>query len=305
MISIDLHCDTIYELFESGMCNLRENDCCVDLGKLKKCNSLLQCFALFDNKEKYHYDFEHLWDYLAFFDALVKENSLNQVFSFSDIRADQINIMLTLEDCGAVMSQHERIDDLYAAGARMAAPIWNDENCFGTANAPKPQSYGLTDFGFEAMAQFERIGMIVDVSHMSDEAFWDVKKTAQKPFIASHSNARTVCPHPRNLTDEMLRALSEAGGVCGLNFYPVFLTGDKSCTAAHVAAHAKHIKKTAGCDVIAIGSDFDGFKDENEIKDISKLYLLEKALLDSGFSDAEIEKIFYKNVLRVLKELLV
>ncbi len=226
------------------------------------------------------------------------------MLSYAGIKLDAQNILLTLEDCGAVQSRHERIDALYAAGARLAAPIWNDENCFGTPNAPHPQPYGLTPFGIEAVSHFEKIGIIVDVSHMSDEAFWDVFRTAQKPFIASHSNARAICAHPRNLTDDMLRALADAGGVCGLNFYPIFVTGSYACTAAQVALHAAHIKKTAGCETIAIGSDFDGFKGDNEIKDISELHLLETELKKNGFSTAEIENIFYKNALRVFHECL-
>ncbi len=304
MITVDLHCDTVFALYESGRCDLRRSGRCIDLVKLQKCGSLVQCFALHDKKEKYHYGYERLKHFIAFFDGLVKKHRLNQVFSFADIKAGAQNVLLTLEDCGAVMGLHARIDALYAAGARMAAPIWNDENCFGTPNAPRPQPYGLTPFGFEAIEHFEHSGVIVDVSHMSDEAFWDVCAAAKKPFIASHSNARAVCAHPRNLTDEMLRALADSGGVCGLNFYPVFVAGDSTCTAAQVAAHAAHIKKTAGCEALAIGSDFDGFEGAGEIRDISQLHLLEKALKESGFSDSEIEKVFYKNALRVFETLL-
>jgi membrane dipeptidase len=138
---------------------------------------------------------------------------------------------------------------------------------------------------------------------MSDEAFWDVCRIAEKPFIASHSNARAVCAHPRNLSDDMLRAIAEAGGVCGLNFYPVLFRAAMRAPPAGRAACA-HIKKTAGCEALAIGSDFDGYKGENEIKDISKLPLLEIELKKSGFSSAEIEKIFYKNALRVFRDCL-
>jgi hypothetical protein len=110
MKTIDLHCDTIFELYEAGGGDLYRNGGCVDLARLQEGGSLLQCFALYDKEEKYHYDYEHLKYFIAFFDALVKKHGLNQVFSYAGIKANTLNILLTLEDCGAVQARHERID---------------------------------------------------------------------------------------------------------------------------------------------------------------------------------------------------
>lgn len=123
--------------------------------------------------------------------------------------------------------------------------------------------------------------------------------------MATHSNARALCPHQRNLTDDMIKILGNAGGATGINFGPEFLNEDITCkdsTAALMAKHARHIADVGGIDCVGIGSDFDGIMGNLEISDCSKLAVLESALAKEGFSGDEIEKIFYKNVLRVMED---
>ena len=145
--------------------------------------------------------------------------------------------------------------------------------------------------------------MIIDVSHLSDKGFWDVYNNTTKPFIASHSNARSVCNHVRNLTDEMILALKERGGVMGLNFCTNFMNEDSDLTyISDIVKHAMHIIKVGGIDILAIGTDFDGIPHTTEIKDASEMQKLYDAFKEAGLSDEDIEKIFYKNFLRVFKE---
>lgn len=153
------------------------------------------------------------------------------------------------------------------------------------------------------------MGMIVDVSHLSDAGFWDVYRNTTKPFVASHSNARAICPHVRNLTDEMIRALGERGGVTGLNFCSDFLASvpegqENAGTIEAVVRHAKHIVNVGGIDCLGLGSDFDGIPTHTELTGADKMPLLDAALEKGGFCASEREKIFSKNVLRLYRELL-
>lgn len=168
---------------------------------------------------------------------------------------------------------------------------------------------GLTEKGKELVAEMESLGIIPDVSHLSDAGFIDVLSVTKKPFVASHSNARAVCPNVRNMTDDMIKKLSERGGVMGLNFCPDFLEekplGEKNPgTIAAVVRHAKHIVNVGGIDVLGLGSDFDGIPTHGELPGAQSMGLLWEALHEAGFSEGELDKIFYGNVLRVYKDTL-
>ncbi len=149
--------------------------------------------------------------------------------------------------------------------------------------------------------------MIVDVSHLSDKGFWDIAEHSTRPFAASHSNCRALAPHCRNLTDEMIRALAEKGGLVGLNYCSGFLDDQparKLCrsTTALMAKHAAHFKQVGGIEIIGLGSDFDGIGGKLEMDDCSKLPLLADALRSEGFTEDEVEAIFYRNAQRFFEE---
>lgn len=168
---------------------------------------------------------------------------------------------------------------------------------------------GLTGRGREFVAKMEELGMIPDVSHLSDAGFYDVLEVTKKPFVASHSNARAVCPCVRNMTDDMIRRLSERGGVMGLNFCADFLEekplGEKNGgTMAAVVRHAKHIVSVGGIEVLGLGSDFDGIETNEELPGAQSMGALWDALSRAGFSEDQLDKIFYKNVLRVYRDTL-
>ena len=168
---------------------------------------------------------------------------------------------------------------------------------------------GLTGRGRELVAEMERLGIIPDVSHLSDAGFCDVLEVTEKPFVASHSNARAVCPDVRNMTDDMIRRLSERGGVMGLNFCADFLEevpfGEENPgTIAAVVRHAEHIAKVGGIDVLGLGSDFDGIPVHVELPGAQSMGRLWDALHRAGFSEGKLDKIFYENVLRVYRDTL-
>lgn len=305
---IDLHCDTVFKLYNQKSKKFYENEHQVDLKKLKSAGSYIQSFALFDSRDHYHYAYENLLEYIAYYHKLIEENEqhIHALESIKDVQERKINALLTIEDGGSIGGKMERLHEVYAKGVRMTALSWNYENCFGYPNSSDAETMGkgLKKFGFEAVEAMNEMGMIVDVSHLSDRGFYDVSQTSKKPFIASHSNARAVADNPRNLTDDMIKRLADAGGVCGVNFYAPFLGKSKISRVEDIVAHIKHIAKTGGIGMIAIGTDFDGINCELEISDISKITLLYDALKKSGFSETDVEKIFYKNAMRVMGEVL-
>lgn len=168
---------------------------------------------------------------------------------------------------------------------------------------------GLTDKGREFVSEMERIGMIVDVSHLSDAGFYDVLDMTKKPFVASHSNARTVCGCVRNLSDDMIRKLAERGGCTGLNFCADFLkvvpVGESNPGAMEdLVRHAMYITNLGGVEVLGLGSDFDGIDTNETMPGVQSMGILWDALHKAGYRQSELDKIFAENVLRVYREVL-
>ena len=203
----------------------------------------------------------------------------------------------------------ERIDKLYQMGVRLITLTWNDDNCFGHSHAKDAgrMQLGLTPFGKEAVTYMTERGILVDVSHLSDGGFYDVAELVKGPFVASHSNCRELAPATRNLTDDMIRILAEHGGVCGLNFYPPFLNTDpvdKVSRIERMCEHVKHLVNVGGIECVGIGTDFDGIEGNLEIADCMEMEKLFDALQKTGFSEDALEKIAYKNVERVIREVM-
>jgi len=180
---------------------------------------------------------------------------------------------------------------------------WADSS--GDLNNPKvPHHNGLTDFGRQVIAEMNRIGMMVDVSHVADKTFWDVLEVSKAPILASHSSCRALCADARNLTDEMLRALAAKGGLIQINFNPGFLTKRPAPPASldDVVAHIDHAAKVGGIDAVGIGSDFDGIDQAPVgLEDVSKFPNLTRALLEKGYSASDIAKIYGANLLRLMR----
>jgi len=204
----------------------------------------------------------------------------------------------------------------------MITLTWNYSNELGYPNAdyrrPTPTSVrpepdmenGLTETGIAFVEEMEKLGIIPDVSHLSDAGFYDVAKYTRKPFVASHSNARAVCYGRRNMADDMIRLLAEKGGVMGLNYQATFLIprdteGKRQPgTIEAIVKHAKHIVNVGGIEVLGLGSDFDGITTHEELEGAQGMAKLYDALIKAGFTAAETDKIFTENVLRVYKDTL-
>ncbi|MGL5244719.1 MAG: dipeptidase, partial [Sarcina sp.] len=283
----------------------------VDIEKLKKGKALAQFFALFieteENKSKYDKCIKML-------ENLKRELSLNSSHimlcknynDYVDVKNNnKIAAFITVEEGEAIEGDINKLRTLKSQGVSLMTLTWNYENKIGYPNYEyKFKNNGLKNFGIEVVEEMNKIGMIIDVSHLSDGGFWDVIKYSKDPIVASHSNSKQVWNHSRNLTDNMIEALSNRGGITGINFCNDFLGEEKVSSISDMVKHIKHIKNIGGIDCIALGSDFDGIDNEVEIKDISEMEKLAIALQREKFTMDEIEKIFYKNAERVIKSVL-
>ncbi len=328
----DMHCDTITELWygrrADEQVNLLHNSLHIDLEKMQKGNYFLQNFAMFVNLRNNKDPLEAIMQLTDLFYREMEKypDKISMVRSYQDIERNRelgrMSAMLTIEEGGVCKGSLVHLRNLYRLGVRMMTLVWNYENELAFPNCiPEGESdqlfrfypeteLGLKEQGLLFLEEMERIGMIIDVSHLSDAGFYDVWRHTRKPFVASHSNARAVCGHSRNLTDDMIRKLAERGGVIGLNYNADFLMeatgGENSCrsTACKMAEHVRYLMNTGGIGCVGLGSDFDGITGGSELADCSKIPLLEAELRKQGFHESEIEAIFCKNVLRVYKELL-
>lgn len=320
---VDLHCDTLSRLLRAertgGPESLLRNHMHVDIEKLMRGDYLLQCFAVFVDTDEEPDALAAAIGQLGLFYREMGRNRdrIAPVRTWAELeanrRAGRISAMLTAEEGAICRGDPAILRALYDLGVRIMTLTWNHENGLGYPNDPaanRPETErGLTVRGEEVVSEMERMGMLVDVSHLSDAGFWDVCRCAGKPFIASHSNARAVCGHVRNLTDDMLRAIADRGGLTGINYCADFLDpgpdpAQHRGTVALMAEHIAHIRDIGGIDMIALGSDFDGIDLAPEMYDCSRLPMLEWELRRRGFTDDEIEKIYSGNALRLLKEVL-
>jgi membrane dipeptidase len=317
---IDCHCDTLTELKTNE--TLRENKRNVTLNGLISAGCLVQCCSAFiptgilKEQEKIDREYDRI---LARYKKELDENKdfLKAVLTYQDIKEcvneKKTGILLTIEDGGVL---HGDMDNLYKVckdGVRLITLTWNHENEIGYPNSTDSliMKKGLKAFGFDMLEEMCRLGIIVDVSHLSDGGFCDVAdfmKRKNMPFIASHSNARAVCAHPRNLPDSYIKKIADIGGIMGLNFAAHFLNeneeADGSSTITDMVRHVLHIRNVGGSEVLAIGSDFDGVQSRLEIDCPEKMNLLYEALHKAGLPDSELEKMFYKNALRVFEKIL-
>ncbi|MGL6105323.1 dipeptidase [Romboutsia sp.] len=309
---IDLHCDTIDKLMDYKGSNLFDNIFSVDIQKLKSANSLVQVFALYFDLELYKNDPFNRFEAMSnkFFEEVYKyKDSISLIKNYDDIlkneNENKISAMLSIEEGAALHGKIENLHSVYEIGVRLITLTWNYENEIGYSHSIKGfENEGLKPFGIDTVEAMNELGIIVDVSHLNDGGFYDVAKIAKKPFIASHSNSRTITNVTRNLTDDMIKTLADKGGVTGINFYKAFLGDMYISKVEDMVKHIKHIVNIGGIDVVSMGSDFDGIPNGLEIENISQIEKLQNSLLKSGFSQKDIEKIMYKNALRVIKDVL-
>ena len=224
-------------------------------------------------------------------------------------RQGKVAALIGVEGGHAIEDSLGLLRDFYTLGARYMTLTHVNTNHWADSsgdigNRKAKHHNGLTEFGRQVIAEMNRLGMIVDISHVSDKTFWDVLAASQAPVFASHSSCRALCDVPRNMTDDMIRALAKKGGIIQINFNPGFLTLRKSPPANldDVVAHIDHAVKIGGIDGVGIGSDFDGI-DQTPVglEDVSRFPNLTRALRSQGYSAEDIRKIYGGNTLRLMR----
>lgn len=338
---LDMHCDTMLRIFEAdGKINLQSNDLYVDEHKMMEGKSLAQFFAMYVDLEEYKEPYKICGQMLeGFEEQLKKSTKLKKACSYDDIIDNEklgfMSAIITVEEGGVLEGTMGKLYSLYDRGVRAITLTWNYPNEIGFPNFLLTHAnQGLTPFGKDVVTEMERLGIIPDCSHLSDAGFYDLVSICKKPFIATHSNCRVVCDHPRNLTDDMIRKLAEKGGVSGLNYESTFLANQnarvweltkavsvgKSAendrllaeleketimgTVDDIIRHGMHMIKVGGEDFPAIGGDLDGTINAAGFKHIGETIQLADAFHDAGLNWSQVEKIMYKNAMRVIKDTL-
>lgn len=303
-IVVDLHSDTLLDVAS------RKRDVAVrgtaghiDLPRLRDGGVDVQVFAVFIPPRDAGRGFRRATELLDAFDALARTRRELAPAGTVDaieqaVKAGRVAAVLSVENGSALDGDLANLDRLHARGVRILSLTWNRSNDLADGAIEETHG-GLTPLGRRVLARMRELRMVVDVSHLSEKAFWDVLEATAGPIIATHSNAAGLTPHPRNLTDRQLRALAARDGVVGVNFYPTFTGG---ATIGHVLAHVDYLVKIAGVNHVALGSDFDGFSDTVAgLEDVSRLPALTSGLVARGYSAEDIRKVLGGNALRVFR----
>ena len=307
---IDLHCDTIMQLLDhpdSG--DLYRNTWKIDIEKLQKAHSKVQDFALFINlgeTNDLYGRYEEMRNLCTTQIHLYGEH-IQHVLSYQDVESvyesGKIGALMSIEEGGVLGGDLDKLKQAYQDGVRLITLTWNYPNGLGEPHCGE-QHKKLTPKGIEFVEAMQDLGIIVDCSHLNDAGTEQLGDILDVPFVASHSNAREVTAHTRNLPDNLIKLIANKGGVIGLNFAQSFLGTSPVSRIEDIVKHGLYLINKGGEDVVALGTDFDGIKPNTEIKDASEMYRLYDAFKEVGLSVEQCEKLFWKNADRLLKEIL-
>jgi len=301
----DMHCDTATECFDKGL-SLYENNLHIDFKRLNAAGSGVQFFAVWIKPEEAHRGFDRAVEVIDYFRAECAKykDSVTLVENAADfdVDASRIKAVLSVEGGEALNGETQNLKKLYNIGVRLLTLTWNGRNQLG--EGAMSGNDGLTEFGKTIVGEMNRLGMIIDVSHLSEAGFWDVAQISRAPFVASHSNARAICNHPRNLTDQQIKHLIKVNGFMGINLYPPFLT-EGTASLDDIYAHIDHCLSLGAQDILGFGADFDGIdKLPCEIAGVQDMYKIIDYLLKKGLTERFVRKIKSENLIRATKEIM-
>ena len=303
----DGHCDTILKCYLEGG-GLRRQTGHLDLERRRGKGRWAQFFATFGSPEDMLG--RSLWEVFleeyALFRSEIDANADLVTFCRTGAEAEaafaagKTAAFLSAEGAELLDCDLEKLRMAHRMGVRIVNITWNHPNALSGTNAEEPDR-GLSEQGRAFVKTMGELGMLVDVSHLSDPGFWDVMEITHRPVVATHSNSRAVFPHPRNLTDEQFTAIINTNGVAGLNMYAGFLGDDPDFDT--VVSHLEHFLVLGGENNVSMGGDWDGItsmpRGMNGIQDMEKLY---EHLLRRNYSETLLEKVFYSNLMRVVNE---
>ena len=315
MFICDCHCDTLTELYYKNA-SLYENEQHFDIKRQIALGGGLQFCAIYVPTEVFRYQggLRYTLCLLDKYNQEIKklhENGIDvlQVRTAEDagnVLKHKAATLLAIEEGGAIDGSLEALRCLYELGVRAMTLTWSNRNDIADGINEEATGSGLTLFGKQVVAEMNRLGMLVDVSHISTAGFWSVIETSTKPIIATHSNAKSLCSHPRNLNDEQIKALAQNGGLAGITFAGQFLEEDwRNACIESVYKHIDYMLNLIGNDDhIGFGSDFDGISHPpyniQGVQDYKPLI----EYLSKYYSDETINKITHQNVINLLQKVL-
>ncbi|MFA9494830.1 MAG: dipeptidase [Candidatus Bathyarchaeota archaeon] len=318
-IIVDTHCDTLMQFLHRGGGNppprkLGEwgTQGHLDLPRMEAGGITCQTFAVYTGRRAIVPEASLMATLMVdkFYTEIEANDGIVAVTTHDEIveakRAGKACGLLSLEGAEPLMGEIAALRVYYRLGVRMLSFAWNYRTPFADGLGAKRSESKLPELGVQALEEMDRLGMIFDVSHLADSVFWDVADVMKSPFIASHSNARAVCDHARNCTDDMIRAIADHGGVLGMNYAPSFVKeGGEGATVEGMVDHIDHIVKLVGPDHVGLGSDYDGIGNPPKgIETADKTPNVTRVLVKRGYSDEDILKILGGNHMRVFKEVI-
>lgn len=305
---VDLHCDTISYLYENGG-SLLENKGQYDLERAQAAGMYMQFFAMFTRPAEPNIALQKIIMQLETFHRQLEEHS-SKVYHLKSCQdlykpgsQEKLAALLHLEGAECLGNDLDILNFLYRAGLRSIGLTWNYRNQFADGVSEGDAGGGLSQIGRKLVQEMERLGMLLDLAHVSVKSFHDALAYYKKPVLVSHSNAYALCPSRRNLNDEQLRALQEHGGLVGITQVADFVHEDNPSLETMID-HMVYIAELIGVEYVALGSDFDG-ADNMVIHDVSGYSSLPDIMQQRGFTDQEINMILYKNALSIIEQVLV
>ncbi|MFK2825067.1 dipeptidase [Bacillus sp. B190/17] len=295
----DGHCDVLYQLQKDQRKDFNNPSLHVTYSRLKQAQAKVQCFAIFlSSSIKPHDRFRSALEQIdLFYEKIIKPYPDMKVVKtrqeLDELKKGEIGAVLTLEGCEAIEEDPLKLTTLYRLGVRSVGLTWNHANALADGVMEK-RAGGITEFGGQMIQLLNEWGIWTDVSHLSEKSFWDVIEKADYP-IASHSNCYQLCPHPRNLTDDQMKALIKKNGVVGLSFVPFFVKEKGEVNVLDLLKHVEHVCEIGGEDHLGFGSDFDGI--DETIGGLQSYEGYEKwaELLQNYYSARQVEKFLWTN----------
>lgn len=295
----DLHCDTLVACMQDKK-SLLKNDLHVNVEKGDRYAPYIQCAAIFLPDSIRGADAEKWFDdHADLFDREAATGAFTVIRDGKDIEAMEnkqgTGMMLTVEGSAVLNGKLENVQHLRDRGIRMMTLTWNGSNEVGSGIMSK-DAFGLTPFGVQAVKEMEKCGIAVDISHASEKLFFDVVENTTRPFVASHSNAKALCKHPRNLSDEQIKVMCQRDCLIGLNYFKAFLIDEPdNADVEDLYRHAEYILSLGGANVLAMGSDFDGSTMPHGITGLESIEEIANVFLRHNLPEALVNKIFYDN----------
>ncbi|MDP4083111.1 MAG: dipeptidase [Bacillota bacterium] len=296
----DAHCDVLYKMFKDPKIEFQHStDLQVSGDQIKAGNIKIQCFAIYVSPLVNPDLFFHASLYMTdiFFEKILKPNPYFKLITKKEhietLGENEVGAILALEGCDAIGRDLIKLKTLLRLGVSSVGLTWNYANCVADG-ALEERGGGLTQFGKEVVSLLNETKTWCDVSHLSEKGFWDVIEWADYP-LASHSNCYSLCPHPRNLRDEQIKAIMERDSVIGLTFVPQFLSGHLA-SVTDVLRHLEHICELGGENHVGFGSDFDGT--DQSVVNLSSAGEYDHLVnqLQKYYSDIQVIKFLYKNM---------